>query len=296
MSTIATETAQYANTALPDRPQDGEVIYMDAGGAPQWPLWSRLYDRTAHHEAALAAHLSWNGDFAVDPGGSNSSFTVRLGTISGVNIYGATASKVLPYAGGTIGAAQIQGGGNLASSDWYYVYAYNNAGTIAFEISTTEPNGARTIKNGDATRAYLGCFPTLSTGAPVPLRASRGRYVYDVGGSAVADMSVVAAGAATAYTSVPCAALVPPHARLATLDVRGTLPAGAGVITSAVQVQSYGSTGAMAHVLHNGVGVALEPRSAMFDVVLDASQRAQYKVVGGANAPTADIYVTGFYE
>ena len=42
MSTIVTETAQYANTTLPDRGQDGEVIYMDAGVSPQWPLWSRL--------------------------------------------------------------------------------------------------------------------------------------------------------------------------------------------------------------------------------------------------------------
>lgn len=296
MSTPVTETPQYANTSLPTRPQDGETIYMDAGGAPQWPLWSRLYDRTAHHEAAVSGALSWNGDFAVDSGGSNSSFTVRIGAINAVNVYGASASKVLAYEGGTIGASKIQGGGNLANSDWYYVYAYNNAGSIDFEISTTEPNASRVLKTGDNTRVYLGCFPTLSTGAPVPLRASRGRYVYDAGGSALADMVVLSGGTATAYAAVACATLVPSHSRLATLDVSGLLPVGGGVITSAVEVQSYGSTGAFSHILYNGTGAAFEPRGAVFDVALDSQQRAQYKVNGGGNAPVATIYVTGFYE
>ncbi len=216
--------------------------------------------------------------------------------MTGVNIYGASASKVLAYAGNTIGAAQIEGGGNLANSTWYYVYARNNSGTIAFEISTTAPDGPRAIKSGDATRRYLGCFPTLSTGAPVPLRASRGRYVYDVGGSALADMAVITTGTATTYASVPCSALVPPHSRVATLNVRGTLDAGGGVLASAVEVQSYGSTGALSHVLYNGAGPAFATLGAVFEVVLDSSQRAQYKVNGGGDAPAADIYVTGFCE
>lgn len=292
MSTIATETAQYANTALPDRPQDGEVIYMDAGVAPQWPLWSRLYDRTAHHEAALFGALSWSGDFSVDPGGTNSSFTVRLGTISGVNIYGATASKVLPYAGGTIGAAQIQGGGNLASSDWYYVYAYNNAGTIAFEISTTAPDGPRATKSGDATRRYLGCFPTTSAGAPIPLRASRGRYVYRHSGSAAADTRVLTGGSATSNTAVECAALVPPHSRLA--KIRAQLTSTAAAFNYAY-LRTEGDSGADEHMIPlPNINVADAVYVA--DIETDADQDIAYRVTNNSGAPTLTLWVAGFYE
>lgn len=44
MSTTITETSEYAQTALPTRAQDGETIYMDAGIAPLWTLFSRLFN------------------------------------------------------------------------------------------------------------------------------------------------------------------------------------------------------------------------------------------------------------
>jgi hypothetical protein len=266
---------------------------MDAGGAPQWPLWSRLYDRTAHHEAALFGALAWNGDFSVDAGGSNSSFTIRIGAINAVNVYGASASKVLSYAGGTIGASKIQGGGNLANSDWYFVYAYNNAGTIDFEISTTEPNASRTLKNGDNTRVYLGCFPTLSTGAPVPLRASRGRYVYRVGGCAVADLKVLDGLSDTSYTAVDCARLIPAHARLGTF--RANLVSTTASSQNFAYFQTSSDSGADAVQMHVDAVVASSD-DLTFDLETDSSQRLQYKVSNVTSAPDAYLYVHGFYE
>jgi len=293
MSTIVTQTAQYANTTLPDRPQDGETIYMDAGVAPQWPLWSRLYDRTAHHEGALFGHLSWSGDLSVDPGGSNSSFTIRLGAINAVNIYGASASKVFAYAGGTIGASKIQGGGNLANSDWYHVYAYNNAGSIDFEISTTEPNASRTLKTGDSTRGYLGCFPTLSTGAPVPLRASRGRYVYRVSGCGADDLKVLNGLSDTSYTAVDCAALLPAHARLGSF--RANIVSTTGSAQNFAYFQTNADSGADAVQLHVEA-VNASSDDLFFDLETDSSQRLQYKVTNNTSAPDAYLYVHGFYE
>jgi hypothetical protein len=292
MSTTVTETAEYANTTLPDRPQDGEVIYMDAGAAPQWPLWQRPFNRTAHHEAALAAHLSWNGDFAVDPGGSNSSFTVRIGGITAVNLYGASASKVLAYAGGTIGASKILGGGNLTNSTWYYVYAWNNAGTLDFEISTTAPDGPRATKSGDATRRYLGCFPTTSAGAPIPLRASRGRYVYRHSGSAAADTRVLTGGSATSNTAVECAALVPPHSRLA--KIRAQLTSTAAAFNYAY-LRTEGDSGADEHMIPlPNINVADAVYVA--DIETDADQDIAYRVTNNSGAPTLTLWVAGFYE
>lgn len=296
MSTIATETPQYANTALPDRPQDGEVIYMDAGVAPQWPLWSRLYDRTAHHEAALAAHLAWNGDFAVDAGGSNSSFVVRIGGITAVNAYGSGASKVLAYAGGTIGAAQIEGGGNLGASEWRYVYVRQSAGAIAFEISLTPPDGPRAIKSGDATRRYLGCFPTTSAGAPIPLRASRGKYVYRVSGCGADDLKVLGTPGnnQTSNTAVSLAGLVPPHSRLATLRASVTNTAAA---INYAYVRTDGDSGAdeISLALTN---VNASTANAIFDIETDADQDIAYRVTNtaAAGAPALTLWVAGFYE
>lgn len=298
MSTPVTETAQYTNTALPDRPQDGETIYMNGGSAPQWPLWARLYDRTAHHEAALFGHLSWSGDLAMAPGGSASSFTLTIGAINAVNLYNATASKVLSYGGGTIGASKIAGGGGSlgASAKWWYLYAYLNAGNLDFEISDTAPGASRALKSGDNTRVYLGCFRTLSTGAPIPFQAQGGRYFYDLGGCALADVTVLSAGSSTSFTAVDCSALVPPHGRVASLDLRALLPVAGGALNSAVEVQRNGSSGVASRVLYCGDGTALAPSAASFDVNLDSSQQCQYKVNGGSNAPTVDILVTGFCE
>lgn len=293
MTTPATETAEYANTSLPDRPQDGETIYMDAGGAPQWPLWARLYNRTAHHEAMLFGMLSWSGDFAVDPGGSNSSFTVRIGAIAGVNLYNSTASKVKSYAGGTIGASKIEGGGNLANSDWYYVYAYLNSGSIDFEISTTAPAGSKLVKNGDASRVYLGCFPTLSTGAPIPLRATRGRYVYRVGGCAAADLKKLDGTSDTSYTAVDCASLIPSHARLGTF--RAQLVSTTGSAQNYAYFQANGDSGVDAVEMPVAAVVGAST-TLHFDLETDSSQRVQYKVSNLTAAPDAYLWVNGFYE
>lgn len=293
MSTTVTETAEYSNATLPTRPQDGETIYMDAGAAPQWPLWARLYNRTAHHEALLFGMMSWSGDFAVDSGGSNSSFTVRIGVIAGVNLYNASASVVKSYAGGTIGASKISGGGNLSNSTWYYVYAYNNAGSIDFEISTTEPNANRVIKSGDSTRRYLGCFKTDSAGAPLPMRKVGNLCLYRVSGMAATDMRALNAGTTTgSYATVALATWVPPHARVARL--RGLLKAVAGVGGQGLAyVQSGGDSGGGSETLFT-TDTAGEFGGHSFDVETDSSRQVQYQN-GIANLELT-LYVHGFYE
>jgi hypothetical protein len=293
MSTTVTETAEYSNATLPTRPQDGETIYMDAGAAPQWPLWARLYNRTAHHEALLLGMMSWSGDFAVDSGGSNSSFTVRIGVIAGVNLYNASASVVKSYAGGTIGASKISGGGNLSNSTWYYVYAYLNSGSIDFEISTTAPAGSKLVKNGDASRVYLGCFPTTSAGAPIPLRAVRGRYVYNFSGSAVADTRVLNAGNATSNTAVDLAGLVPPHSRMATLRAEAVSTTGSANNNAFIRTEGESGADEIAVPVPS---INLASTMLVLDVLTDADQDVAYRVSNFTSAPTLTLFVHGFYE
>lgn len=292
MAVTPTEDPKYLQAALPDRIVEDEVIFMDGGDAPLWPHWQRLYDRTAHHELAVFGSLSWNGDFAVDAGGSSSSFTVRIGAINAVHLYNATASKVLAYGGGTIGASKIEGGGNLGNSEWRYVYAWINAGALDFEISTTAPNASRTLKSGDTTRRYLGCFRTTSAGAPIPVRASRGRYVYRRSGGAVADTRLLSAGNATTATAVDCSALVPPHARLVTLHAELLNTAAA---INYAHLRTNGDSGAdeLTIALTN---VNNSTATGSYDIETDSSRNVAYYVTNFGSAPSLSLWAGGFYE
>ncbi len=294
MTAAITPVSQHDGATI-TRAVAGERMMMDGGGAPLATILQKLVDRCELAKDAVAfGRAEGASSFSVDPGGSNSSFTVRIGAISRVVTYrsGTTTHKVFSYAGGTIGASKIQGGGNLANSDWYYVYAYDNAGALDFEISQTEPNANLCIKSGDSTRVYIGCFPTTSAGAPVPLRASRGRYVYRHSGSAVADTRVLASGTATSNTAVDCAALVPPHSRLAT--IRAELVNTAGAINYG-WIRTEGDSGAD-EIMIALTSVNASTNTAIFDIETDADQDVAYRVSNNSGAPGLTLWVAGFYE
>lgn len=294
MTATITPVSQYDEATL-TRAVAGERMRMDTGTAPLKDILQAFADRDKFALDALIATIGWSGDFSVDPGGSNSSFAVNVGAISAAVLAGASSGYKVFYATATtIGASKISGGGNLANSTWYYVYIWDNAGTLDYEISTTAPSSSRRTKTGDVTRRYLGCFRTTSAGAPIPVRASRGRYVYDAGGVAMATLQVISSGADASYTTKSCAALVPPHSRIARLRVSVTANA-TPAITGSVDIQSNGSSAAGAHTV-TARQTALEISTDEIECVLDSQQRIQYRVNGGGNAPTADAYVFGFEE
>lgn len=298
MSSTIVETPSHG-TLPTNRADDLDDAFMDGGPVPLWPLLQQLIDRSGFSIFANANRLLGSGDFSVDAGGTSSTFAVNTPGILAAPLYDAASGVYVPLLTGpaTIGASKIEGGGVLANTSWYYVYVWSNAGAVDYEISLTPPSSSRIHKAGSGAalaRVYLGAFPTDSSGAPIPLFASKGRYAYDVGGVAAATLSVIATGADATYTLKSCAAIVPPHARLAriftTLLANLTPANGAGV-----SFQRYGSSAAAAHTVYAG-RVAVEPSSAEFEMVLDASQRLQYKVLGGANAPTIDASIYGFCE
>lgn len=295
MTATITPVSQHDSATL-TRAVAGERMMMDGGASPLATILQKFADRTDFARDAVAfGRVEGAGSFSVDAGGTNSSFTVRIGAISRVVTYrsSTTTYKVFSYAGGTIGASKISGGGNLASSDWYFCYAYDNAGTLDFELSTTEPNANLCVKTGDSTRVYIGCFPTLSTGAPVPLRASRGRYVYRVSGCGADDLKVLAGLSDTSYTAVPCAALIPAHSRLGSF--RANIVSTTGSAQNFAYFQTNGDSGADAVQLHVEA-VSASSDDLFFDLETDSSQRLQYKVSNATSAPDAYLYVHGFYE
>lgn len=274
----------------------GERVMMDGGSAPVATLLQAFADRCEFAKDATAfSRPAWAESLYVASGGTNSSFTVGIGAISHVQTYrsGTTTHKTYAYAGGTIGASKIEGGGNLANSDWYYVYAYDNAGSLDFEISQTMPNANLCIKNGDSTRIYLGCFPTLSTGAPVPLRMKRGRYVYNFAGSAVADTRVLNAGNATSNTAVDLAGLVPSHTQLAT--VRAEAVSTTGSANNYAFLRTEGESGAD-EIAIPVPSIHAASTTQVLDIITDADQDVAYRVSNFASSPTLTLSVHGFYE
>ena len=151
----------------------GVVTVPDSGDARtaasvETPF-QRLADWSAHACAGVASRLAWADEMSMAPGGSNSSFSLTIGAIqtivllnSGGAYHGYSANAA------TIGASKIEGGGNLANSPFYAVYAYDNAGTVDYLISTTMPRASRQYRNSvDGSQyRYLGCFRTNSSGAP----------------------------------------------------------------------------------------------------------------------------------
>lgn len=291
--TAAITPVSQATAALPVRPVAGERVMMDGGTAPLATILQNLYDRTEHAKDATQTAISWSGDFAVS-GSAPNNISISVGAINSMVVNNGTALKALAAAAATITQTKIEGGGGTltAAAQWWYVYAFNNAGTLDYQISLTVPNSSRTTKNGDSAYRYLGCFKTLSTGVPITCRASRGRYLYRASNQAVADLLVLTSGSATGYTTVPLAALVPPHARLAKL--RGDLVNSTGGGIYFASIQTDGDAGAMTGMQMGVAAAAGLTTIAQFDIETDSNQDVQY-LVTSANADL-ELYVLGWYE
>ena len=295
MTTNITPVSQHDGATL-SRNVDGEDAYMDGGSAPLGTVLQKLADRAEFAKDATAfSRPAWSESLYVASGGTNSSFTVGIGAISHVQTYrsGTTTHKVYAYAGGTIGASKIEGGGNLANSTWYYVYAYDNAGSLDFEISITAPNANLCIKSGDSTRIYLGCFRTLSTGAPIPMRMKRGRYLYNFSGSAVADARALNAGTATSNTAIDLAAWVPLHSQVAT--IRASVVSTTGAAANYAYIRTEGESGADEVDVYVPA-VSAASATLVMDVITDGDQDIAYRVSSFTSAPTLTVWVLGFYE
>lgn len=200
-------TVAAANPNIPDGP---------VGSAATWK--AVLDARNLTLGSLGLGHLLWSGDFAVE-GSAPNNFTVTLGAISSIVLYDGTNYRPFATSGDTATQANVAGGTLGVAANWWYVYAYVTGGSIAYEITQTEPSAARVFKTDTSTHRYLGCFRTNGSGVPIAIRASRGRYVYR------AHQTIATLTTAGVDTTQSAAAYVPPHARIATIELylaRGT--------------------------------------------------------------------------
>lgn len=204
----------------------GDVTVPDSGDARNaasvnTPIGT-LADRAAFALDAARARIVWAEQITVEPGGTSSVFEVTVGPIFAAVLPRADGSwRVLSSFSTTLTADHVIAGGTLPVNTWLYVFVYDDAGTLAFEIATTAPSSSsgRTLKTGDSTRRYLACFRTDGSGAPIAAHTSRGVTTYTQGLHAG---YVSVAGPTLGWTALSLAASAPPWCRSAVVTVNLT--------------------------------------------------------------------------
>lgn len=287
MPTNLTDVSAFTSPVV--APADGDT----RNAASVNVAFQSLADRTRILLDALIVRLVWSGDFAVADGGSLTSFSISVGAIGQLLAADSNGDyRVASATAGTVTQAHILGGGGTlgAVAQWWYVYAYvTTLGAVSYEVTTTAPESSRRCKLADATRAYLGCFRTLATGAPLPAQKANGRYFYRASALGSNELRVVNVSAATGATAQSLATLVPPHGRIARLllSVSGDVNQAALSIfypgdTAAESASCYAASGGASNQIH-------------VDVPTDASQVVDYSLTG-TGSPSGVVRVLGFYE
>lgn len=288
MANVITPANLYDTADVITAPEDGD----DLDAAVIETDLQVLADRARYAQVALQNHLVWDGAFAVRPGGTLTSFTLDVGGIYLAALLEGTVSSVeTNVAATTITQTAIEGGGGTlgASARWWYVYAFEGAG-VEYEISLTAPGAGRRTKLGSATRVYLGCFRTTAAGAPIPGRKANGRWVYRRSALASNETRVLNASTSTGPADLDLSALVPPHARVATL----ALACVGGDGGFSVSIACDGDTSDVA--LRQSAEASITSPVITGDVECSASQVVDYMTVRGGTTGGATAFVHGFYE
>lgn len=295
-----TATDAYYDSTTVLVPEDGDDLdAMQVEAALQ-----KLSNRVQHTRGATWGTLAWSGTLAVS--GTAAAPVVVVGAIESCPLRDASNVWRPYFTSGetTLGAAHVEGGGSLSADTWYYVYAWSDSAapsSLKFQISTTPPTDVvltkvpRLWKRGEtANFRYLGSFYAGTGGNPRPVRAARGQYVYRA--SALAFPAVFADVAAVGWTDTSLAAVLPPHARLATMRVRLENLDLAG--PALVEFRTKGDTTASVVVDAGFAGSAVAGQGAIntcvVEIETDSAQLIQRHVTGAS--PLASGAPVGWRE
>jgi hypothetical protein len=182
----------------------------------------------------------------------------------------------------------------IASSTWYYVYAYDSSGTLTYEVTINAPDATLTHESTDATRRYIGCFRTDDTAHVLPFRMHNRRYIYRW--SARTDNTFwqsLTAGASTGGTAiflldgVSATSLLPPHARIAIVQLQTSNGSG-GIATASLTTNGDSGTG------FQTVSDAGQYTSDVFEIETDSNRELHYITSSASNH--VNVFVMGYVE
>ena len=251
-------------------PADGDDASISAGAAPLRPtVLQILADRDAFAVSALHGALSeWPEIWSEE--GDTDVWVRGFRLVLGSRLLVQSAPQV---------AVPLSG---LALGTWAYLYAYDSAGTLAFEVSATAPDATLLWKSGGTSHRYLCSLRVLTATSVVPFRRTGRltRYMRDQVG---AYTRVLTSGGSGAFAAVPLQYLgvdvLPPHARMVELALQ--VSAGSGALLREKALRS--------GTIFFGAGQHRET----LQCTVGAGQTIEYSVSGGA-ALTLDV--TGWEE
>jgi hypothetical protein len=193
--------------------------------------------------------------------------------------------------------------GGLSTNTWYYIYAYNNAGAIAFEAVTTVPDADLVYKSTSSDHVYIGCFRTHTDGTTkiMPFCADKGVYYWRHSKFGVDTILVLSAGTATSDTAVNLSAGAPPHAKLVAL-VGNLSNSGTTTVNTSAVLRTYGDTGAQPSVQVSRLGSAgaggVGMEESWIETALNSGNPSiYYRIINGGGATgELNLWVQGFRE
>jgi hypothetical protein len=270
MATNLTDVSAFTSPVI--APADGDTRNAASITQGEQPL----ADRTRFLLNASVGQLLWNA-------------RIRVAAVTtGIGVYIGAVESLLIGTSLLTQAAETEVTGTIplaGVSSWYYVYAYNNAGALALQVSLDAPDAALCWKSsGDLTHRYLGAFRTDGSGNPIYMTSSRGHCRWMTAPAARAALS---AGSAIAATSVACAAYAPPHARLLCVTTLAT-ETGAAPATYSL----FETTSGAAQALHQVPASQSTTNGA--ELVCTAAQAVAY--VCSTVDVDLTIYVDGWRE
>ncbi len=277
------------SAADPDIHADGDAANAVDFNRPLTPL----LDARAFLKALIPGMLRWSGQARVAPGGASSGNTgVYVGPIDAVALLDGTDWKVFSLASETqLTTAANFAGGTLNSSTWYYVFAEVSGGALLLRIRTGVPDAALLWRDGATnTSRYLFSFVTDSSGVPVAMQVRRGRYLYRR--SALGSNQTRVLNTSTVQgspTDLSLAAVVPPHARQATVQTQLTNSGGGSVCNLYVNGDTSDTT-----LRHDNVDGQTSTRWG--EIECDSAQKLDYTLSISAGTATLTAHVAGFAE
>lgn len=230
---------------------------------------------SALHGLIVGLRMSWN---------SGTSIGISAGAA-----YVPSLGKVLE-----LPAALTKSGLSLSANTWYHLYLYSNAGTPDVEIVTTAPAapywGTARAKTSDTTRRYIGSIRTTTGGAVIQFQHYPDGGVVTYLGTDYSLRNRLAAGTATAATTVALSTIIPPTAE--TADLFLTNAATVGIVVTGNSTQGLPLAGGAGNTYY---GYA-DPMRGTFvpNHPVDSSQAITYRYLSAVTGTGCYIDVNGY--
>ena len=291
MPTNITPVNEFDATTALTRPAPGERVGMETGAAPLAPLLQRLIDRDETLRLGLLGQMAGGDRMSVDPGGTSTVFTVRVSRIRSALIKDTVDGvwRGVSLKAQTLGLSATAGPlAALAADTWYYVTLAVESGTPRLYINVFGPDDSLVWEAGmQDTFRYIGCFRTNGSGAPIPMRMHRGRYVYQTKQTIASALSTAGVWAAQSLS-----VRVPPHVEMVTINVQSSRASNTG--TRAYSLRPGGASASVfdcSALQHNQFGDIEEMR---VEMLCDSGQNIEYQT--NDTTSLLEIGVAGFAE